>query len=295
MLERLKRLYHGSLIEHVMEGYSENDVPTRAAALAFYSFLSVFPFVALLVWISTASGSIETAKVIPSRFSAFLPPDFIDLIRDEIDHRLSLSGRMSLSLAIFHIVLLLLSSGAALRSMLFSFRQISDAEEVIGIFGIVWRSFLFVIPVLIFVVVASSLVAIITYVVVTLTSTLQTAWLVTPLLWLVVTAMLIGFLNAIYASGLIGRQNLAIHGWLGSSIAASCISVVTIALTIYFQINPVNREWYGSPGFLINVLLWFYACSLCLLMGAQINAALHGRKRKAIESGSPESLAAHSG
>ena len=278
MLAEVREAYKGSFAEDVMVAFGDNDIPTRSAALSFYSFLSVFPFVALLVWVSTLAGSTYTAKDMLARFSTFLPPDFIDLIHDEITHRMELSGAQSLWLAGFHFFLVMLSAGAALRSMMFSFREISRADAAMGIFAIAWRSIAFVIPVIFFVVIASFLVAIISYVVITLTSLMQTTWLVTPVLWVLVTIVLIGFLNGVYASGLIGRQNLPIHGWLGASVAASLISVVTISLSLYFQVNPVNREWYGSPGFLINVLLWFYACATCLLLGAQVNAVLHCRE-----------------
>ncbi len=278
MLDRLKEVYHGSFAEDVVVAFGENDIPTRAAALSFYSILSVFPFVALLVWVSTFAGSTYSAKDMVLQFSTFLPHDFVELIYDEVNHRLELSGAESAWLAAFHLFLVMLSAGAALRSMMFSFREISRADAVIGVFAIAWRSIAFVIPVLFFVFIASFLVAVISYVVITLTGIIQSGWLVTPLLWLLVTVVLIGFLNGVYASGLIGRQNLPIHGWLGASIAAAMISVVTIGLSLYFQINPVNREWYGSPGFLINVLLWFYACAACLLLGAQINAVLHCRQ-----------------
>lgn len=278
MLAQLQERYHGSLAEDVFAAYGDNDIPTRAAALSFYSFLSVFPFVALLVWVSTMAGSQYSAKELVTQFSTFLPHDFVELIYDEVNHRMELSGAESAWLAAFHMFLVMLSAGAALRSMMFSFRQISRADAVMGVFAIAWRSIAFVVPVLVFVFIASFLVAVISYVVITLTDVMQTAWLVTPILWILVTVVLIGFLNGVYASGLIGRQNLPIHGWRGSIVAAALISIVTISLSLYFKMNPVNREWYGSPGFLINVLLWFYACATCLLLGAQVNASLHCRE-----------------
>ena len=76
MLDRLKEVYHGSFAEDVMVAFGENDIPTRAAALSFYSILSVFPFVALLVWVSTFAGSTYSAKDMVLQFSTFLPHDF---------------------------------------------------------------------------------------------------------------------------------------------------------------------------------------------------------------------------
>ena len=272
MFETLRRRFEGSFLHQLIEGYSENDIPTRAAALSMYSMLSVFPFVAMLVWVSTISGSPREAHLWAARFSIFLPPDFAELIRHEIDYRLTLPTNQSWYLLAFHISLLVFSAGAALRSLLFSFREISEADDVMGLSAIVWRSILFVIPIIVFVFLASMIVAVVSFITIKITALLQSPWLLSPILWILMTTILVGVLNGVYASGLIGHQVVPIHGWLGAGVAASMISIVTIGLTMYFEFNPVNREWYGSPGFIINVLLWFYACSSCLLLGAQINA-----------------------
>lgn len=280
MFSSLKARLKGSFLDDLAAAYSENDIPTRAAALSLYSIMSIFPFIAILVWITTLSGSPREAHLWSARLSVFLPPDFAELVNNEIEYRLSLSENTSSLLLIFHTLLLLFSAGAALRSLLFGFREIAEADDTIGIAGVVLRSFLFVIPEVFFVFIASMVVAVLSYVSITLTSALQSTWLISPLLWTLMTAILVGMLNGVYASSLIGHQILPIHGWLGSAIAAALISVVTIGLTTYFQINPVNRDWYGSPGFIINVLLWFYACASCLLLGAQINAVKNARARR---------------
>ncbi|MAP93321.1 MAG: hypothetical protein CMK07_00065 [Ponticaulis sp.] len=284
LIERAKTKFEGGFLEHLFKDASENDIGTRAAALSLYSMMSVFPFIAILVWIATISGNAKEAHLFASRFSIFLPTDFAELLHNEIEFRMSIPVSENILLVIFHFLLLMMSAGASLRSLLFSFREIARADDSLGVSTIILRSFLFVFPVIAFVFIASMIVGMISYIVITITAWMQSTWLITPLLWILVTLILVGFLNGVYASSLIGHQSIQIHGWLGSAVAAALISVVTIGLTMYFQINPVNREWYGSPGFLINVLLWLYACAMCLLLGAQINAVRYVRTRHKLVS-----------
>ncbi|MFC6198070.1 YihY/virulence factor BrkB family protein [Ponticaulis profundi] len=272
MFEKIKARFRGTFLFDLLKACSRNDLTTRAANLALFSIMSVFPFIAILVWLTTLSGSAHDAHVWSDRFDLFLPPDFAKLVTEEIDYRLEQSVGKNAWTLMFHMLLLLFSAGAAVRSFLFSLREIAIAEEKIGIAHIFWRSFFFIIPIVLFVFIASGLVGVVSYIIYTLSDFLASTWLVMPLLWLIITLILVVILNGVYASSLIGHQIIRIHGWLGSSVAAALVTVVTLGLTAYYEINPVNREWYGSPGFIINVLLWFYACSVCVLLGAQINA-----------------------
>ena len=240
MFSKLRARYEGSFVAAVIDDASDNDIFTRAAALALYSLMSVFPFIALLVWASTLNGSTHEAHLWASRLSLFLPPDFADLINQEIQYRLDHPLENFSLQVVFHMIMLTLGAGAALRSLLFSFRLIADAEEAIGLINIIWRSILFIVPVIFFVFIASLLVGVVSYLTFTLTTLLNSNWMLMPLLWLAMTGILATVLNGVYASSFIGHQSTPIHGWMGAGVGASLISVVTIGLTTYYEINPVQ-------------------------------------------------------
>lgn len=279
MTDDLRTKFQTSFAGELLVAAQDNDLTTRAAGLALFSAMSVFPFIALLVWISTVSGTPDEARIWANRFAMFLPPDFADLIRQEVDYRLRQEISGSILAVSMHIVLIIISAGGAIRSFLFSLRDIARADNLIGIHQIIFRSILMIIPATIAVFLTSTLVGIVSFISNQISEALNSAWLSIPLIWMVMTGVLITLLNGVYASSLIGHQTIRIHGWTGSVIAAALISVVTIAMSAYHNISPTNRDWYGSPGFIITVLLWFYACSVCLLIGAQINAVRHLRKQ----------------
>ncbi len=278
MFDELKNKFAESFVGEFISTAQNNDLTTRAASLALFSAMSVFPFIALLVWISTISGTPDEARLWANRFAMFLPPDFADLIRQEVDYRLQQEISGGLTAIVMHVVLIIVSAGGAIRSFLFSLRDIAKAEDAIGIHQIIFRSFLLIIPATFFVFFASALVGFVSFISNYISDALGSAWLSIPLIWLFMTGILITILNGAYASSLIGHQTIRIHGWIGSILAASLISIVTITMSAYYHVHPANREWYGTPGFIITVLLWFYACSICLLFGAQINAVKNLRR-----------------
>ena len=106
LIERAKTKFEGGFLEHLFKDASENDIGTRAAALSLYSMMSVFPFIAILVWIATISGNAKEAHLFASRFSIFLPTDFAELLHNEIEFRMSIPVSENILLVIFHFLLL---------------------------------------------------------------------------------------------------------------------------------------------------------------------------------------------
>ena len=279
--EKLNKRLNGSLLEDIFVGYNQYDLANKAAALSLYGLMSLFPIVAILVWATTMAGTPDEIGLWVSRFSIFLPPDFAGLLVGEIQYRMSIPNEKNVLLVIFHFSLLLFSAGSCLRSLLFCFRQMGGADDRIGIVGIVLRSFLFMFPVLLSVFLSSLIMGLGSYVAIMLTSSLNIPWMLSPILWSMVTILVAVFLNGIYASSLIGHQVVQLHGWFGSGLAAIGVTIVTIGMTKYFSMNPSTRELSGSPGFIINVLLWFFACSNCVLIGALINVTRRKRQKRA--------------
>lgn len=279
--DKLNTKLSGSLLEDLFHGYTHYDLANKSAALSLYALMSLFPVVAILVWATTLAGTPDEIGLWVSRFSIFLPPDFAGLLVGEIQYRMSLPKQKDLLLLSFHILLLLFSAGSCLRSLLFCFRQMGGADDKIGVVGIVLRSFLFMFPVLLSIFLSSLVMGLGSYVAIMVTSSLNMPWLLSPILWGLVTILITVFLNGIYASSLIGHQVLQLHGWVGSGLAAIGATIVTIGMTQYFQMNPSSRELSGSPGFIINVLLWFFACSNCVLVGALINVTRRRRQKRA--------------
>lgn len=278
---RLQKAWTGSFLENLWMEVNRKDLTIRAGSLALFSVMSVFPFIALIVWVSTLSGSLAEANHLVERFSIFLPSDIEMLVRTEVDYRLEQEQAGIGFSAYFHVGLFIFSAGGALRAFLFSLRQIARADESISALQIVWRSFFFIFPTIAFVFIASMLVGIFSFIGRALFFMIDFEWLSHGLLWLCMTGTLIVVLNAVYASSFVGHQIVRIHGWLGAAWAAGLVSIITILIGYFFDLSSMNQERYGSTSFIIDVLLWFYLCSVSVLLGAEINAVRNIRLRRA--------------
>lgn len=254
-----------------------SGVPARSASVALFSVISLFPVIALLVWTAGLQGDALAARNWISNLGPYIPPDIVQMINDEIAYRESVGIKGSGSLVVWHVGVLIFSAGAAARSLLFGFRSIAGAGAEIGLANIFGRSILFVLTVLAFTVIASTLVGAMTYLVSQLTGVFASSLLTALVQWLVMTGILALVLNVLYMVSLFGHHGNKISGWAGAALAASLIAALTLALITYTSYAPSNAERYGQPGYIINVLLWFYASAYCLLAGAQLNALISVR------------------
>lgn len=279
-LQQIRVWLQNSFLAELLLHIQKNDLTVRAGSLALFAVMSVFPFIALLVWVSTLSGSIDEANRLVERLAVFLPHDIENLVRSEVSHRIDQEIDKDAFSVTFHVLLFVFSTGTAVRSFLFSLRQIARADETVGFLQIILRSFLFVIPTVVFAFVASLLVGIVSAISHILSASIGSNWISQPLVWLAMTCVLMLVLNATYASSFVGHQTIRIHGWYGSACGAVLVSTVSMGMSLYFEASSEAMQNYGSTGFIINVLLWFYACSLCVLLGAQINAVLEIRRRR---------------
>ena len=81
----------------------------------------------------------------------------------------------------------------------------------------------------------------------------------------------------------------------GSLIASMLIVLFTLGFSIYVNSFDSYNKLYGSIGAFIAVMLWFYAISIGLLIGFEINASLDMAKRELSKKAVPEPLVAATG
>lgn len=74
----------------------------------------------------------------------------------------------------------------------------------------------------------------------------------------------------------------------GSLIASLLIVIFTTVFSYYINNFDSYNKLYGSIGAFIAVMLWFYAISLMLLIGFEINASLDQAKREAFRGNKSE-------
>lgn len=93
-----------------------NSITSRAASMALFSMISLFPIVAIMVWIVSFYGLEKQVSILFSDVRSFVPSELTQLITGEIIYRYNhqLSGNWYALL--LHLFILLLSGGSAARS-----------------------------------------------------------------------------------------------------------------------------------------------------------------------------------
>lgn len=253
-----------------------NSISGRAAGIALFSIISLFPIVAILIWIVTFYNLQSRIGVVFSEVKTFVPEELVQLLTGEIQYRSQhqLSGKWY-ALAT-HLFILLLSGGSAARSLLNAFQTIGHVKTEKWLLNIFGRSILLVVSFIIFSFILCIMGGIIfvafTYVV----DAFKLSWFILPLQWIFMTVLISITINVVYRWTLLGTIHTPMSGWMGALIAAALIAIMTLVLAAYNHFDPSNSVRYGTYGAIRNVLLWLYGCSFATLIGAQINATRNG-------------------
>lgn len=253
---------------------SRNAIALRASSMALFAVISLFPAVAILVWVVGFFGLQNEVGTAFSEVEAFIPSQLVQLISGEIKYR-SAHALTGPSYALgFHLLLLLVSAGSAARQTLKAFQTVSDAKHGIWMLNVLGRSIALLLSLCAFFV-AFALVSGIIFVAFTyLVDALKLSWFKMPLQWLFMTTLLTLVIKAVFKWSLAGTKHNSFSAWPGAFFAAAAIALLTLALAGYNHVDPTNTVRYGTYGAIRNVLLWSYGGAFAFLLGAQINATL---------------------
>jgi membrane protein len=277
-----------ALVVRTWEKIFENEIMTRAAAVAFYAMLALVPFLGLVLTIviellpdlrgpENARSGIANMTVGELRHTlrTFFPAEAYSVVEDQVTRiqKRPLVGLVPVSLA---VTLWLASS---------LFVAVIDAMN--RIYGVndtrpFWRLRLtaMVMTIVQAIILVGSLVVIVAWplIVQRLGISAPAAVLVTLVQWAVVTVMvLFSFALSFY----VGPDADQRWEWItpGSMIGTLVFLLVSFGFRLYVQNLANYAKTYGSLGGVMVLLFWFWLSSLILLTAAQVN--------KLIEDASP--------
>jgi membrane protein len=285
---RLGGLSAKALAVRTWEKVLENEIMTRASAVAFYAMLALVPFLALVLTIvidvlpdlrgpESAHARIANMTVgeLRQTLKTFFPPDAYAVVEDQVTRiqKRPVVGLVPVSVA---VTLWLASS-----------LYVAVIDAMNRIYGVTenrpfWKRrlaamFMTIIQAVILV---GSLVVIVAWplIVVQLGISPPAALLATLVQWSIVTFMvLFSFALSFY----VGPDADQHWEWItpGSLIGTPVFLASTLALRLYVQNFANYEKTYGSLGGVMVLLFWFWISSLILLTAAQVN--------KLIEDASP--------
>ncbi|NLW31787.1 MAG: YihY/virulence factor BrkB family protein [Fibrobacter sp.] len=268
------------IIKHALKRVIEERVTEAAAAAAFFSFLSIFPLLILVISIgSYFMDSQEVMRQVLDSISNFVPRDAIGIIQANLVQVLAYRGGVS----IFGIVGLLWSASGVFNTIQVNLSRAWPMDPV--------RNYL-----------KGRLISIL----------MVTSFFVLLLLFLImqtVTGFIAGYIESILANPfpvkLLSRITLMVFTfWVfmalyrlvpkatikwrdvfgGSVIATLLTGFLTIGFA-WFLNSSLNRYnlVYGSLSALIAFMLWLYIMNIVILIGGHLNAAIAWQTRDQIK------------
>lgn len=230
----------------------EKHLTFLAASIAFYAFLSIIPLLVLVLVVGTTVGEEAFATTVVMLVEDVLSPAAVDTVEE------TLQQETGSTIGILGFLGLLWSSLSVFRGLNIAFGEIYDQYESISLVTQVRNGIITALSI-------GSVVAVIAATSVLVSFPSASRWGISLVLLLVVFYPLYYFLPP---------DSVSVLGVLPGVVVAT-VSWVLLqgGFQLYIAISGRSAV-YGTLGAAFLLLIWFYAASVFLLLGAALNATL---------------------
>ncbi|MGW7431570.1 YihY/virulence factor BrkB family protein [Streptomyces sp. NPDC054861] len=277
-----------AILRRVVKEFQDDELSDRAAALTYYSVLSLFPALLVLVSLLGIAGKSATDSVLDN-MAKLTPGAARDVITNAVEQLQGNAGIGSL-MAIVGLVLAVWSASGYVAAFIRASNAVYDIPEGRP----VWK----VLPVRLVVTIALMLLAVVSALIVVFTGELArqvggalgigdtalTVWSIAkwPVLLILVTMMIALLFWA--------TPNAKIRGfrWItpGSVLALLIWMVASAGFAFYVANFGSYNKTYGTVAGMIIFLLWLWITNLAILLGLEFDAEM--ARERAIVGGHPE-------
>jgi membrane protein len=250
----------------------EDDVFGRAAQLAYYFFLALFPFLICVVASLSVFGAADRGRALLFHFLASaLPPSAFDLINNTLNEIIHSSGPLKMSLGIVASLWSASMGMSAIMDTLNAAYNVKETRSLLKQYAIatgltVGIALLMVISVAIMVFGQVLLKALAPGII------LAIAWKIAE--WpLVLSLTLLAFAIIYYFAPALTLRR---WHWItpGAIFGVLLWLAASFGLRMYLHFFNTYNAAYGSLGAVIVLLLWFYLSGIAVLSGAVVNGVL---------------------
>lgn len=262
----------GSIVRRTWKEILEDDVFGRAAQLAYYFFLALFPFLIFVIAGLSIFGTADRGRELLFRFFAeVLPPPGVHLIARTFNEIIHSSGPLKMS---FGIVASLWSASMGMSAVMDTLNAAFDMKETRSLFkqyavamGLTIGIALLLVSALVIVVLGDTIINALSA-----GNIIAILWKVAQ--WPLAFALILSAFAITYYFAP-NRTERRWH-WITPGALAGVILwvAVSIGLRIYLHFYNSYSVGYGSLGAVIVLLLWFYLSGIAVLSGAVLNAVL---------------------
>jgi membrane protein len=273
---RLRTDYHGlsgpAVLARTWTVMREDDVFGKAAQLAYYFFLALFPFLIFVVASLSALDLADNGRVLLfTLFARFLPGAAFELVQNTFDEMLRAGGPLRLSLG---LLVSLWSASLGMSAVMDTLNAAHNVKENRSVFrqyaiaiALTCTMGILLMATVITVLAGDAIIDFFGH-----EGFIMAGWRFAQ--WpLSIVLLLIAFAITYYfAPDLLHRpQRPIVPGlFLGSTL----FFLVCVGLRMYLRYFGRYNMVYGSLGAVIVLLLWFYFSGVALLTGGVLNGVL---------------------
>lgn len=262
-----------TILKRTAKGFSDHDLSTYAAALAYRALFSIFPFVLFLMALLGFLNLPAFFDWLREQAALVLPPVAMQQVDPVIDQlQQSQGGLMSVG-----IVLALWTASIGVRALMNAMNKVYEVQESRPTWKLFLLSVCYTIGLAVMMLLAAGFMTLGPQIMAWVASQVGLeqvlvaiwAWIRWPLaIFLLMLAVALIY----YATPDVQQKFrfitpgsvIAVMVWLGASIGFG----------IYVQNFADYNATYGSIGAIIVLLLYFYISAAVLLLGAQLNASI---------------------
>lgn len=271
----LRRLPGAVLLEETWRAFSEDRASVLAAALSYYTILSLFPLMLFIIAVSSPFLQSESAVRAVSAFISSYVPQSATLVHASLEEVTRVRGPLTLfatvgflwsASGVFDLIQLGLNRAFCVNRLRPVWRQ-----RIVSLFMVIGTTLLFGVSLL-----TTTFIRLAVHyrLVLRNDAVLEYAPIVsTFLLSVIVFGMLYRYVP--YDSNIHWRDI-----WQVAIVAALLWEAAKIGFVWYLTNLTVLSLVYGSVGAIIAIMLWGYISAMILLLGGEMAAVLSGARKR---------------
>lgn len=253
---------------------SDNDLMTQAAAMTFYTLLSIFPGLAMLVSLFGLFADPASIMQQVDNLAFVMPGGGQDLLREELK-TLTSAGASGLGWAfIIGLLTSLWTSNQAMKAMFNALNQVHEVKEKRSFIKLTALTLLCTFGMIVLMIVALGAVVVVPAVLAFVGLGSIFDQLLVLARWPLLLIGIAGLLAVVFRFG--PCRTKVVWRWIswGSGLASVLWLLVSLGFSYYVSNFGNYNATYGSLGAVVGFMTWIWISSTVILVGAQLDAEL---------------------
>lgn len=262
------------LTKRVASEVVDNDLMTQAAAITFYTLLSIFPGLTMLVSLFGLFADPATIMHQVDNLTLIMPGGGQDLLREELKTLTSANTSGLGWAAIIGLLTSLWTANQAMKAMFNGLNQVHEVKEKRSFITLTALTLLCTAGMVVLMIVALGAVvvvpAVLAFVGLGTVFDQLLVWARWPLLLIGIS----GMLAIVFRFG--PCRTKVVWRWItwGSGFASVMWLIISIAFSYYVSNFGNYNKTYGSLGAVVGFMTWIWISGIVILIGAQLDAEL---------------------